>query len=377
MIKIEKNKFIFLHICSILLIFLINNLAQCESLYPIVLKNRVGYINRNGEIIVKPKFETQFQISYNLYQNKYYPFYELPENAYFSEGKAVFRQSWKILFIKFGYDFGVVDSVGKIIIPKQEIEYGPFHCNRSKIKIFNNKFLFLDEAYTYVNPSGEIISNGEPVFSYASNFSDNAAIVLVNDKYYYIDTLCKSLFDKGFENAEPFQNGTAAVKIDSLWGIIDKTGNLIIPSKYLRIWSKSNGFYRVYDGRNYAFINDKEVNLFKNSFPRADDFSEGYASVKFGEFDYGFIDTLGNIAFKFDNCNAISSFHNGLARVQIGEKWGYINTKGEFTIKPQYDYAIDFSDGFALVWQGNNVYIINSEGKHIWQYYFGEENGKK
>jgi len=41
--------------------------------------------------------------------------------------------------------------------------------------------------------------------------------------------------------------------------------------------------------------------------------------VKFGEFDYGFIDTLGNIAFKFDNCNGIGSFNSGLARVQIGE----------------------------------------------------------
>jgi hypothetical protein len=199
--KVGKSKFFFGNITLIILIILISTFAHSESLYPIVQKNRVGYINRNGEVIIKPKFETLFQISYNLYQGKYYPFYELPENAYFSEGKAVFRQSWKILFIKFGYDFGVVDTAGKIIIPKQEIEFGPFHCNRSKIKIFNWKYLFLDDAYTYVNSSGEVINNGESSFKYVSNFSENYAIVQQFDKYYYIDTTGKSIFDMGFENA--------------------------------------------------------------------------------------------------------------------------------------------------------------------------------
>jgi uncharacterized lipoprotein YddW (UPF0748 family) len=37
------------------------------------------------------------------------------------------------------------------------------------------------------------------------------------------------------------------------------------------------------------------------------------------------------------------SFSEGLARVKIGDKWGYIDTKGKFVIQPQFDEANSFS----------------------------------
>ncbi len=372
----KYSNFIIIIIISSL--FIINNLLS-EDLYPVVKKNRVGYINRNGAIIIKPKFETSFQKAYILYQGKYYPFYQLPENAYFSEGKATFRQNWKILFIKFGYDFGVIDTLGNIVIPKKDIEFGTFHCNRSKITFFQNNLKsknFKVEIQAFIDISGNKIDIESGNYSFVSDFSECLAIVMKDSKYTFIDTTGNVVFNTWFDDVSPFHNGTAAVKIDSLWGVIDKSGNLIIPPKYLRIWSKSDGFFRVFDGKNYSYINDNELNIFKNSYIVAEDFRQGFAAVKFGEFDYGFIDTLGNIAFKFDNCNGIGSFNSGLARVQIGEKWGYINTKGDFLIKPQYDYAIDFRDGFALVWLGKNVFIINTDGKQIWEYNFQERNEK-
>lgn len=35
-------------------------------------------------------------------------------------------------------------------------------------------------------------------------------------------------------------------------------------------------------------------------------------------------------------------FVNGLARVRVDGLWGYINAKGEWVIKPQYNNAKDF-----------------------------------
>ena len=58
-----------------------------------------------------------------------------------------------------------------------------------------------------------------------------------------------------------------------------------------------------------------------------------------------------------DSCEIIYSnlaFHDGMLEVQdANSKCGYFNSKGECTIKPQYDYASDFSDGLAYV--GNIV----------------------
>jgi len=42
-------------------------------------------------------------------------------------------------------------------------------------------------------------------------------------------------------------------------------------------------------------------------------------------------------------------FSEGLAPVQVEEKWGYINQKGEIVIKPQFDAAFAFRDGLAHV----------------------------
>ena len=38
-----------------------------------------------------------------------------------------------------------------------------------------------------------------------------------------------------------------------------------------------------------------------------------------------------------------------MARVKIGDKWGFINKAGEFVINPQFRSAWSFSEGLARV----------------------------
>jgi uncharacterized lipoprotein YddW (UPF0748 family) len=49
------------------------------------------------------------------------------------------------------------------------------------------------------------------------------------------------------------------------------------------------------------------------------------------------------------------SFSNGLARVKIGDKWGYIDTQGKLVIQPQLDEANSFFEEVALVRNYLNV----------------------
>ncbi len=49
-----------------------------------------------------------------------------------------------------------------------------------------------------------------------------------------------------------------------------------------------------------------------------------------------------------------------------GTKYGYINSKGEFTIKPQFDYAYDFQDnGLAIVSVNKHSGFIDSKGNYV------------
>ncbi|MFB8790419.1 MAG: S-layer homology domain-containing protein [Potamolinea sp.] len=55
------------------------------------------------------------------------------------------------------------------------------------------------------------------------------------------------------------------------------------------------------------------------------------------------------------------AFSEGLARVKIGEKWGYIDNKGNLVIQPQVDEANSFSEGVALVRVSQNLGIKSTE----------------
>jgi hypothetical protein len=58
-------------------------------------------------------------------------------------------------------------------------------------------------------------------------------------------------------------------------------------------------------------------------------------------------------------------FSETLARIKIGDKWGYIDKTGKFVINPQFDFARDFSEGLAAVKIGGKCGYINKTGKIV------------
>ena len=59
------------------------------------------------------------------------------------------------------------------------------------------------------------------------------------------------------------------------------------------------------------------------------------------------------------NLISAAPFSEGLARVRVDGKWGYINTEGEVVIEPQFDDAGSFSKGVlgsSLVWKDWRMY---------------------
>ncbi len=57
------------------------------------------------------------------------------------------------------------------------------------------------------------------------------------------------------------------------------------------------------------------------------------------------------------------SFSEGLARVKVKEKWGYIDKQGKLAVQPQLDEANSFSEGLALVRNYQGVSSQSSEVK--------------
>ena len=64
---------------------------------------------------------------------------------------------------------------------------------------------------------------------------------------------------------------------------------------------------------------------------------------------FAFIDKGGQFRIRLKPTQAAHSFSEGLAAVSLDKKWGFIDTKGQFVIPPQFGWVGDFSDGLAIV----------------------------
>jgi hypothetical protein len=94
-----------------------------------------------------------------------------------------------------------------------------------------------------------------------------------------------------------------------------------------------------------------------------DTFSEGLARVRLN-WKYGFIDPTGKevISLKYDEAD---SFSKGLARVCLNGKFGFIDLTGKEVISLKYDKADSFSDGLARVCLNGKCGFIDPTGKAV------------
>jgi hypothetical protein len=51
-----------------------------------------------------------------------------------------------------------------------------------------------------------------------------------------------------------------------------------------------------------------------------------------------------------------------MARISLGNRWGYIDKSGNIVIKPQFELAGNFSDGLAPVVSAGHLSFINKDG---------------
>jgi WG containing repeat len=85
-------------------------------------------------------------------------------------------------------------------------------------------------------------------------------------------------------------------------------------------------------------------------------FKEGLAGVRLGNDSIGYINTRGQVVFKFNtdvpdppNGPGVQDFSEGMVPVRQDGLWGYADNKGTMIIKPQYDDVMHFREGLAPV----------------------------
>lgn len=245
--------------------------------------DRIGYINKNGDVVIPPKF-------YNA--------------SYFSEGLASVYTKGKNGLVSWGF----IDKTGKIVIDAQFESAGAFHSGMALVSKWDSEKN--QNLLGYINKTGKLVVPYQ--YTYANDFSEGLAAVNVDGKWGFIDTTGKVIISPQFASASDFSEGFASVAIQSKegwkYGYIDYEGNWIIEP--------------MYDEAHY--------------------FSEGLASVRL-ENTWKYINKANTTKLTTSyKINLAQPFINGLARIKVSNgnvySWVYIKKDGQIVWQDNPDF---------------------------------------
>lgn len=331
-------------------------------LLPVKRGRQWGYMNADGELVIKPKYKYAFP---------------------FSEGRgAVYLHEYKC---------GYVDETGKLAVAAKFVAGASFSEGLACVNFLPDKKKgYVDAKYGYVDVGGRVAM--KPQFTMAGSFSESLAAVRVGGKWSgrkivggkcgFVDATGKMVLQAVYEDAHSFSEGLAAVKAAGKWRYIDTTGATVISGSFRDAGEFHEGLaavkIREAGAGRWAYVTRQgKVVFVRKEFWSAGPFSEGLARVRVNK-RTGYINKTGKAVIPLRYAGG-RDFHEGLAAVKIGGRYGYIDPTGHVVIKPDFDDARDFSNGLAMVRFGGDFYddfrskrgilvgYIDRKGTYVWE----------
>ncbi len=217
----------------------------------------------------------------------------------------------------------------------------------------------------------------------------------------YVDSNGKKVLDRGLYRGWDFSEGLAVAmeKGDDRWGYINTRGEFAIPPRFETypkgyVWPFVEGFAKIDVRGRIGYIVHAGDFAIAPRFLDGDAFHDGMARVivegpcaynripeesscpDFGVVPkdapsspalptckYTFADTSGKIISE-QRFGYARHFAEGLAPVQIGELWGYIDKRGDTAVAPRFESAAPFADGLARVSRDGLTGYITHSGRY-------------
>ena len=321
-----------------------------EGMIGVRINDKWGYVNSSGEEIIPIKYHYDSSLISDFY-----------------DGIAVVEVEDEN-----GSKFGLVNKQGKEITPIKYDDVAPFSEGLACVGI--------GDKCGYVNKQGKEVIKIKYGYQHAysrtadypmiSDFNEGLACVQIGNKIGYINKKEEIVIPAKFDHGTRFKEGRAFVGIGDKYGYINKKGQFVGKMKYDRHYSNPefyNGFASVTTNGNFVeswgIINKqgKEIVPTKYNQSSFGGFAEGFSGMEIGE-KWGYIDENGKLVIpaKYDE---VWGFYGGLSAVKIGNKYGYINKKGKLVIPAIYESAYSFEGGLANVKLGDKFGLINKKGE--------------
>jgi WG containing repeat len=282
--------------------------------------------------------------------------------------------------------YGYINLQGAPAIPTQFKEAGDFSDGLAWVKPADSPELFgyIDTAGKLVIPPrfttvGDFVEGLAPVTEKGQRgYIDRQGRMVLKLNYDYLEK-----FSAGLARVVVTMNGENGQH--QKVGYIDRRGKLVIPLKYTLAQNFSQGLAMAATLGRQGYIDRQGRFAFVNSQldpSVAGEFSEGFAVAELGAgacsaaayCEYRYIGRNGQVRLQPSGkiWTRAGKFSGGLAPVATGgggrdaggwfpaTNWGYINGKGKWAIAPQFNDASSFSEGLAKVKVGNKYGYIKA-----------------
>jgi len=334
-----------------------------RTLFPIEVNNSVGFLDRNGAIVLKPRI-------HYVWSN-------------FHDGRAMCRN--KIIYLRNkklvkAFMYGFIDETGEIVIEPKFGHVEDFRCGLTQFSFVRQGIMGFADRF------GNIVIQPRFDRNDIDWFQEDLLRVLEHGMFGFIDTQGNWKLPPQYAGAGGFSEGLVAINVGGSivnesergtfwetlggkWGFVDKKGRVVIPPQFENVGEFSDGLCRVVEGVKTGFINQEGRFAIQPQFDWATEFSDGVAKTSL-DGKISIIDTNGKILFE-PRFESISRFHEGMARFtdKVGNerKTGFINLCGEVIVSPQFTLADDFWGGLAEVYHPDWRGYIDQKGKVVWR----------
>lgn len=197
--------------------------------------------------------------------------------------------------------------------------------------------------------------------------SEGLAAAAKDGKYGFLDAngTVAVLFE--FAKVADFHEGLAFYSTGSKWGVLDSSGTRLSDPLFepagddAPFFSGALANVRV-DGK-VVYV-DRQGRTVLGPYEYGLPFHEGLASVSSGGPEqYGCINTAGQMAIPAADRSREIVFSEGVAAVESGDDWGYINHEGVPVIMASFKSAGDFHEGLAPVQKAGKWGAIDHQGR--------------
>jgi hypothetical protein len=250
----------------------------------------------------------------------------------------------------------------------QNLNLGEKYLHPASIRTINGT------KWGYIDDKGDFVI--DPIFEYVMNFQANdLAVVQLNSLQGIINKEGSFIVKPKYENINEFSEGRAPVLNKEGFKIIDEWGKEIIDKYYDYIGSFRSGravtSNRVGDMYYYGYLDREGKEIIPIKYKNAYDFKNGKAIVEIEDNKFALINTLGEILNTYEYSFVGPLGDNELlafSKESEGKK-GYINIAGNIIIEPRFTIALPFERGRAVVNitedYSNKYGLIDTQGNFV------------